>query len=202
MLVETEEGTRGLAALFQAYQRHFAHDAFAVAQKYDYTVSRRKIPFEQGTLLYKEKRIVVSQMGPEISTEFTVFHEMAHHFLHPIAPIFSAEYLVEDTANEIEYWCDHFALAMFFAKRSVFAKQSARLMDEENYQAFLTYGSEAAYDGRDSMAPWRQSYVLSRRIPGMARQFFKPSYIAYKECIVLQHVLLLVSKLVRVRESE
>lgn len=196
MLSKTEEGARGLAALFSFYQENYGLDAASLVQKYGYTLCVEEIPMPQGQLAYAEKRVIVSQEGPPVLREFVIFHEMAHYCLHPIAPIFGAGLLVLDKADDIEYWCDHFALAMFFAFRR------ARLLDEHDYVAFLTQGNEAAYDGRDSWAPWRQSAVLARRIPTLAKKFFKPKTTAYLECVALKYAHILVSKLIRLREAE
>ena len=75
-------------------------------------------------------------------------------------------------------------------------------MDEDGYAAFLTRGNEAAYDGRDSVAPWRQSAVLAGRIPALAKFFFKRNTTDYLECVALQYAQILVSKLIRLRDAE
>jgi hypothetical protein len=194
MLSETPEGLKGLKALFEAYEAHYGLEPLALARKYNYKISVRRIPLSDGKLNYGES-IVVSNEGPALLRDFIIFHEMAHHFLCPNAPIFSStDFIPATEADDIEYWCDHFGVAMFLAQRG------GRIMGEESYIPFLTCGNDAAYDGRDSIRPWRQSKVLAGRIPGMARLFFKRNEVPFKECLVLQQGLLMTSKLIELRE--
>ena len=196
MLFKSNAGKKGLRSLFQAYDPNCGSTANALAKEQGYRIGRRKIPLLSGECKCDEKVIVVSRSKPAVAEEFTIFHELAHHFLDGLAPVFGEQkYLPVDIADDIEYWCDHFALAMFFAQRG------ARLMGKSNYREFLTHGNAAAYDHRDSISPWRQSKVLSRRVPPLARKHFKLKRAAHRDCMMLSRAFVRCSKSIRREED-
>lgn len=191
MLYQTDEGRKGLRALYDAYTTHFGCGAAALAEKFGYTICPEDVHVFQGQLVTEEGRIIVSKKASAETSDFTTFHEMAHHFTHGVAPIFSVKMLPGDVADDIEYWCDHFALAMFFAERGV------RLMEESNYDAFLTQDNENAYNGRDMVTPWRQSRLISKLAKTLAAKHFGRKSAEFKNCKVLSDEMLAASKLMR-----
>jgi|GEM_PF-5265237 len=195
MLSNSPEGLRGLEALYKYYAKHNGVSAAILANAYDYTLCDDDNPLMHGHLCRNEKRVFVSPQGPVVARDFTIFHEMAHDAMYDVAPVFSAETLPLSIADDIEYWCDHFALAMFFAERG------AVLITTTNYAAFFTQGNAAAYDGSDSRTPWRQSRVLSKRIPLLARAFLGAKTAAYRDSMQLRDALRESSRLIKERES-
>src|SRR3989344_3576025 len=91
MLFKSNAGKKGLRALFQAYDTNFGSTANALAKEQGYRIGRRKIPLLSGECKCDEKVIVVSRSKPAVAEEFTIFHELAHHFLDGLAPVFGEQ---------------------------------------------------------------------------------------------------------------